>query len=72
MGYFVNGLAKIENLKSVSTFIIQILCKVFNSGQELSFTRMFLSKSMLIGVQDVIVFQVLHDAPINNMLHYFT
>ena len=33
---------------------------------------MVLSKSMLIGIQDVILFQVLHDAPINNMLHYFT
>ena len=33
---------------------------------------MVLSKSMLIGVQDVIVFQMLHDALINNVLHYFT
>lgn len=72
MGYCVKGFAKIEKLKINFSSIIQILCKVFGSGQELSFTRIVLLKSVLIGIQGVIVFQVLHDAPIDKVLHYFT
>ena len=71
MGYCVKGFAKIEKLNMNFSSIIQILCKVFGSGQELSFTPIVLLKSVLIGIQDVIVFQLLHEVLIDKVLHYF-